>query len=316
MSNSEFEANLDDASARLDRLKARYEQWFQGVERVPPVRFREQLDRILRELRRRPPNNTMLRFKSQTLFQRWTTMCQYWDRVTRQIEEGTYRRDVMKVRRNRERREKMRAQQRAEPEQDSVEAEKAPPGPPVLELDLDAFEMDLEAEVGAAMDAITQRETAAKTGAQAVFGKPKERVRPPRPSKPQTVPRSPGGAPPPPPAVRKRASAEAASRVSPPKMRTPRVAPPKAAPAAVRPPARAAKTDAGLSKTEMRAVYDRYVEARRKNNERVDNVKYEKLAASIEKMVPKLAKKHAGKKIGFEVVVKDGRVGLKPVAKK
>ncbi len=45
-------------------------------------------------------------------------------------------------------------------------------------------------------------------------------------------------------------------------------------------------------------------------------MKYEKLAASIEKMVPKLQQKHQGKKIDFEVVVRDGRVGLKPVTKK
>jgi hypothetical protein len=32
-------------------------------------------------------------------------------------------------------------------------------------------------------------------------------------------------------------------------------------------------------------------------------------------MMPKLEQKHAGKKIDFEVVVKDGRVALKPVAK-
>lgn len=65
----------------------------------------------------------------------------------------------------------------------------------------------------------------------------------------------------------------------------------------------------------MRQLYDRYVEARRQNNERVDNIKYEAVAASIEKMLPDLQKKHAGKSIDFEVVVKDGRVGFKPVPK-
>ena len=39
------------------------------------------------------------------------------------------------------------------------------------------------------------------------------------------------------------------------------------------------------------------------------------LAASIKKMVPELEQKHRGKKIDFEIVVKDGRVGLKPVPK-
>jgi len=65
----------------------------------------------------------------------------------------------------------------------------------------------------------------------------------------------------------------------------------------------------------MRRIYDRYLDARRKNNERVDNVKLATLKKSIDAMMPKLREKHGAKKIDFEVVVKDGRVGLKPVAK-
>ena len=65
----------------------------------------------------------------------------------------------------------------------------------------------------------------------------------------------------------------------------------------------------------MRALFDRYVEARRGNAERVDNLKMESLAKSIADMLPKLRAKHPGKKIGFTVIVKDGKVGLKPVTK-
>ena len=65
----------------------------------------------------------------------------------------------------------------------------------------------------------------------------------------------------------------------------------------------------------MKRIYDDYVAARRRNNERVDNVKYETLQRSIQDMMPKLREKHVGKSIDFEVVVRDGRVGLKPVTK-
>jgi len=65
----------------------------------------------------------------------------------------------------------------------------------------------------------------------------------------------------------------------------------------------------------VKRIYDKYIEARRQNKQRTDNVKLETLEKQIKKMVPKLQKKHAGKKIDFEVVVKDGKVGLKPVAK-
>ena len=61
----------------------------------------------------------------------------------------------------------------------------------------------------------------------------------------------------------------------------------------------------------MRAIYSRYVDARRQNNERTD-VRYESLAESVQKMMPKLREKHAGKPIDFEIVLQNGKVGLKP----
>ena len=66
----------------------------------------------------------------------------------------------------------------------------------------------------------------------------------------------------------------------------------------------------------MKRIFDRYVEARKQVGKRPDGVSYEKLASQIRKMEPKLQKKHAGKRIDFEVVVKDGKVGLKPVARR
>jgi TRAP-type mannitol/chloroaromatic compound transport system substrate-binding protein len=42
----------------------------------------------------------------------------------------------------------------------------------------------------------------------------------------------------------------------------------------------------------MRRLYAEYVDARRKNNETVENLKYEQVAESVKKMVPKLREKH------------------------
>ncbi|RLB46704.1 MAG: hypothetical protein DRJ42_27080 [Deltaproteobacteria bacterium] len=65
----------------------------------------------------------------------------------------------------------------------------------------------------------------------------------------------------------------------------------------------------------MRKIYDSYVDARRRNNERVDNLRFESIKKTIQKQLPKLQAKHKGKKIDFEVVVRNGKVGLKPVPK-
>jgi hypothetical protein len=62
----------------------------------------------------------------------------------------------------------------------------------------------------------------------------------------------------------------------------------------------------------LKRIYDEYASARRRNNE--GEVRFENMVSSIQKMLPELQKKHMGKRIDFEVVVKDGRVGLKPRA--
>ena len=102
MSPKEFEALLSDAGVQLTRLKHLYDQWFQGIERAEPLIPKKQFDRSLAMLRKNQPRNTVLRFKTQQLVQRYTAMQTYWRRVGRQIEEGTYRRDLMKARRRRE----------------------------------------------------------------------------------------------------------------------------------------------------------------------------------------------------------------------
>ena len=81
------------------------------------------------------------------------------------------------------------------------------------------------------------------------------------------------------------------------------------------PPRSAEQNSGGLSNDDMRRIYARYVAARKDNAERVDNVRLENIEKTLRGMLPQLEKKHVGKKIDFEVVVKDGKVALKPVAK-
>lgn len=61
----------------------------------------------------------------------------------------------------------------------------------------------------------------------------------------------------------------------------------------------------------MKRLYASYVEARRRNNERGE-VAYDKVAQSIREMRSKLRERHGNKDIDFEVVVQNGKVGLKP----
>src|SRR5690606_12335283 len=56
-------------------------------------------------------------------------------------------------------------------------------------------------------------------------------------------------------------------------------------------PTPAQSASSGPDEVRMKRIYDDYVAARRSNNERVDNVKYETLQRSIADMIPKLKEK-------------------------
>lgn len=380
MDIKEFEDNLTDLESRVDRLRALYENWFRGYEKLEPSIARKDCERRVYALRKELPRNTALRFRYNMLFQRYTTLAQYWQRTAKQIEEGTYRLQLRRMRRKNDDGE-TRSKRRAR--------ESGAPAPSGYELDLnesldvsdllDEHEMDAVAQAvdkpkpfADPPDTSTMRATgtfgrpqdslqASRTNAGAPVGRVNDAARPGFGSAPATgtqrLPESPaaaralpgstdparaplapqqtnvgiGGLPgmpglkPPP---------RAGVPVPPPPANLNGVRPPVAPAGAARPPLpaagkppppplpgrpnpattpRAPEPAGGLSDQRLRRLYDEYASARRNNNE--GEVRYESLVRSIEKMLPELHKKHAGKQIDFDVVVKDGRVGLKPRAK-
>src|SRR6478672_10336332 len=65
-----------------------------GIERLEPMTLRKEVDRRLWALRREQIRNTGMRFKLETTIQRYNTYQQYWQRIVREIENGTYQRDL------------------------------------------------------------------------------------------------------------------------------------------------------------------------------------------------------------------------------
>src|SRR4051812_47774947 len=68
-----------------------------GIERIEPGIARKDVDRRIYVLRREKIRNTAKRFKLQTIIQRYNTFQQYWQRICREIENGTYKRHLLKV---------------------------------------------------------------------------------------------------------------------------------------------------------------------------------------------------------------------------
>lgn len=92
---SEVDMLLDELEQRLDRLRALYEQFFLGFEKLEPTVQRKDVDRRFWVLRRMQLRNTATRFKLNTLTQRYNTYRQYWQRNLRQIEAGTFKRHLV-----------------------------------------------------------------------------------------------------------------------------------------------------------------------------------------------------------------------------
>src|SRR5690349_3674374 len=71
-----------------------------GLEKIEPAIARKDVDRRIYVLRREKIRNTAKRFKLQTLIQRYNTFQQYWQRICREIENGTYKRHLLRAQKN------------------------------------------------------------------------------------------------------------------------------------------------------------------------------------------------------------------------
>ncbi len=89
---------LNRLEADLTKLKTKYEQYFAGVERIEPADERKRLQRAIDDAASEHTPNTAIRFRAQNLRSRMITFEQYWNRILKQIEDGTYKRHQFKTR--------------------------------------------------------------------------------------------------------------------------------------------------------------------------------------------------------------------------
>lgn len=99
MEQSEIENLVGELELRVDRLRSLYDQYFMGIEKTTPSVPHKDVDRRIQLLRKEQIRNTGLRFRFQMVVQRYNTYQSYWMRITRQIEEGTYKRDLVRAKR-------------------------------------------------------------------------------------------------------------------------------------------------------------------------------------------------------------------------
>ncbi|MDX2020140.1 MAG: hypothetical protein SF187_07845 [Deltaproteobacteria bacterium] len=95
-----LEAHLEQLEKRFERLKTMYESFFSGMEKQMPLVQRREMNRLITLTQQLNIGKATLRFRFQSLLQRWITYTAQWNRIQREIEQGTYQRDLQKVQRH------------------------------------------------------------------------------------------------------------------------------------------------------------------------------------------------------------------------
>lgn len=306
-SNDEIGEQLEELEKRLERAKVLYEQYFMGIQKIPPGQLHRDLERRIRELTQRQIRNTALRFRFTTLSQKFGSYNTYWKRTMRQIEQGTYLRDLAKMGRQanrsgeevpeevlakmpkRMRDRILRDRERIARRREREEQEEA--------AAIEANPQRVRDNKPKNVHQISEADLMEDVDLDAIFSGMMADDAPP----PEAAP--PKAAPTPPPQVAPQAKPVA--RGTPPP-RDPS-APPRATRAAPPP---------GMSDAEAKQLYHRYVKARELVGDRTDNLSYGKLMRSLNKQAPKILSDHQASGVSFNVVVKGDKVVLKAKPKK
>ena len=99
VSNEEIEAKVEEFTQKIETLRVRYEQYFVGTEKKAPIQLRMDVARLMRDLEHANIRNTALKFNVNTCIQKFTSYSTYWNRVLREIEDGTYKRHLDRAKR-------------------------------------------------------------------------------------------------------------------------------------------------------------------------------------------------------------------------
>lgn len=119
--------DMDILDLKINKLKVDYEQYFAKILKREPTALRDEIDRIVLKYSNQHISNTSLKFRYSTLVAKYTSFKQFWNRILRQIEEGTYTRGAFGAKLPEEPVNRI-PQQRTEAVSSSPEAHPAPAG--------------------------------------------------------------------------------------------------------------------------------------------------------------------------------------------
>ncbi len=96
--NSELMEEASALEAELARVKVLVDQYLLGVEKRHPAEHCRELKKRVVNLKTQNVRATAVRFRIDTIYQRFLTYDRLWERSFKELEEGTYRPDLQRLR--------------------------------------------------------------------------------------------------------------------------------------------------------------------------------------------------------------------------
>ena len=283
----ELEQLLKDLSGRMDRLRALYEQYFMGIEKVPPLQVQKDVVRLVYRLQQTKLRRAESKFRAQSLIQRYNSQKAYWQRSLREMEEGKHRTQKSKARR----RKTIDEHGLSMADYRAINMVRSTMGDEAANEAEEARKAKRKAEVAdAATDFMAMLDGGTKPGSVAEI---------PEPPAPDAKPV---------PDIRGMSVDDVTKKAD-----------------MLKELRRRVKTGAGLEGANRRQevaaaprdvdreIYDRFVSERQKLNLSVDKLSFDAVKSSLEKQRAKTRAKHNCARVDFDVVVKDGNAFLKPI---
>ncbi len=273
---------LDILEKKIDRCKVMYEQYFMGIQKQAPGILHKEIERTLRDLKTGKVRNTAIRFKLNSLSQKFASYNTYWRRVLRQIEKGIYVRDIRKLTKK------------------IADGTSDVPDSVLAQMPRSVRDQILRARTRGLGKKKIERNNSRETqefAAPIISEKPTGEL--PRPT---AFDLGSGDAP----DYDALLGAMENKPATPPVKRR-RPPPPPRVPQNQQPQ--------GMTAQETRALYNKYMQARRiVGNEK--QLSYDQLVNNLKKKTPQILNQHQAKRVEFKVVVKDNKAILKAVPKK
>ncbi|MBI5810397.1 MAG: hypothetical protein HZB21_04320 [Deltaproteobacteria bacterium] len=81
---------IDALESKVSKLRTDYEQYFARLIKREPLKLREEVERLILKYSNATITNTSFKFKYNSIVAKYNSFKQYWTRVLRAIEDGSY----------------------------------------------------------------------------------------------------------------------------------------------------------------------------------------------------------------------------------